>query len=744
MKQTAAILLFFVFFLGLPLLPLAVAEAGRPSTVPPPETLRLLADEVNGFAAFNTVAMISTYHRTLGSDETAEVLRRLQKKCESYGIRNTKILAVPVRTGREFFGLQDFDGQVPTRTRGAEVRMAKPWPKLITTTESSPSCLIQGSRSVDLVAPLVYIGQGDKPENYEDKDVRGKIVLAGNAMPEDVKEMAIHRNGAAGVLFFFDLPHNSGENNDAVLDIHWSPWGKDGRPSTFGISLSTTQYRFLKGLLDKKEEVVVRVKVDAEIKEGEEAVFETLDAIIPGTEFPEEEFWIWAHIDHPLPGAVDNASGCGVVLEIARTLRSLIENGLLPPPKRTVRFLWLPHVTGLYMYLSRYPEKMGKVRGGLSIDSVGIHQSVFSDYFAPGKPSHSLPSYWSAVLENLADHLVSRTNRDLLDFGNRDNLFSPEGSRDQFNMRVIPYSGFGDEMQSNNNTVGIPTISFGCLPVPPRHSQVNFLSYVDPTGLHRVAYLGAALAAVFGWTDGSNVGRIIDEVHDRGRRKLIGECGLAFSALAQAGPADLAEARKGGRSLLSRGLIREEAMLESIKPLIPNDRAPLLLVDQRIGLQRSFASALQADLDRECSRRAKELGTRTLELPQTREEKELDGLVPVPVPGVMGTSAYFGDYYEKVLGREKLQSFGLKPGFSYGHVGYTEAHNFINGRSSILEIHDAVAAELWSEGYPAGHAISLTEVAAYIRMLEAAGTITLERRAGKGTGQNAEKSERRL
>ena len=728
MKQTAAILLFFVFFLGLPLLPLAVAEAGRPSTVPPPETLRLLADEVNGFAAFNTVAMISTYHRTLGSDETAEALRRLQKKCESYGIRNTKILAVPVRTGREFFGLQDFDGQVPTRARGAEVRMVKPWPKLITTAESTPSCLIQGSRAVDLVAPLVYVGQGDKPENYEGKDVRGKIVLAGNAMPEDVKEMAIHRNGAAGVLFFFDLPHNSGENDDAVLDIHWSPWGKDGRPSTFGISLSTTQYRFFKGLLDTKEEVIVRVKVDAEIKTGDEAVFETLDAAIPGTDFPDEEFMIWAHIDHPLPGAVDNASGCGVILEIARTLQSLINNRLLPPPKRTIRFLWLPHVTGLYMYLSRHPEKIGKIRGGLSVDSVGIHQSVFSNSFAPGKPSHSLPSYWSAVLENLADHLISRTNRDLLDYGNRDNLFSPEGSRDQFNMRVVPYSGSGDEMQSNNNTVGIPTISFGCLPVPPRHSQVNSLSYVDPTGLHRVAYLGAALAAVFGWTDGTNVGRIIDEVYGRGREKLVLESHLAQAALAQAGAGDLAEARKKGRSLLVHGLEREAAMLDSIRPLVPDDHARLRLVDLRIGLQRQFGRSLLADLDREYFRCAKESGIETREVPRTPPETELDGLVPVPATGIMGTSAYFGDYYEKVLGKDKLDSYGLKPGFSYGHVGYSEAHNFINGRRSILKIHEAVAAELWSEGYPSGHDIGLAEVAAYMRMLEAAGVITIEKR----------------
>ncbi len=452
--------------------------------------MSLIGGEVNGYAAFNNLAVIATYHRTLGSDQTHEILMRLQEKCRDYGLKTTEILRVPVKNGYEFFGLQNFDGHVPTRGGRAKLRLVKPMARLITTTESAPSALILGSRSVDLTAPIVWIGPGADPKNYEGNDVRGKIVLAGNALPEDVKEMAIHRFGAAGVLFYFDLPHNSGDNQDANLDMFWSPWGKDGRESTFGFSLSNNEYRFLKNLLDKGEEVIVKAKIDAEVKQGDEAVFETLDAAIQGSEHPEEEFLLWAHIGHALPDAW-TGGGCAVILEVARTLQALIDNGLVPRPKRTIRFLWLPHISCLYMYFSRHPEKIGKVRGGISMDSVGISQTLFSNYFAPCKPSHSLPSYWSAILENLAGELAKRSNRNLLDYRNQDNLYAPEGSRDEFHMRVIPYNGFGDEIQSNN-TVGIPTTAFECLPVPPRHSQVNFLSYVDPTGLHRVAYLGAA------------------------------------------------------------------------------------------------------------------------------------------------------------------------------------------------------------------------------------------------------------
>lgn len=117
----------------------------------------------------------------------------------------------------------------------------------------------------------------------------------------------------------------------------------------------------------------------------------------------------------------------------------------------------------------------------------------------------------------------------------------------------------------------------------------------------------------------------------------------------------------------------------------------------------------------------------------TGEERELDSLIPAAVSGMMGTSTYFGDYYEKVLGKEKLASYALNSSFSYGVVGYAEAHNFINGRLSILEIYQATSAELWSEGYPRQHDITLREVANYMRMLEAAKIITLERRGAART-----------
>jgi hypothetical protein len=61
-------------------------------------------------------------------------------------------------------------------------------------------------------------------------------------------------------------------------------------------------------------------------------------------------------------------------------------------------------------------------------------------------------------------------------------------------------------------------------------------------------------------------------------------------------------------------------------------------------------------------------------------------------------------------------------------IGYAEARNFMDGHRSLREIYDAVAAEVWSEGYPADQAIGLDELERYSQMLEAAGLITLVHR----------------
>lgn len=706
----------------------APAQEPRAEAVLSDSSLRLLAGEVKGQTAFKTLSMIATYHRMLGSDEMAALLRRLDTLVRGYGIRDSRILRVPVPTGRERFWLQDLGGQVPANVRHAELRLVAPFPRLIVTTDGVPSMVVQGSRSADVTADVVFVGRGIDSSDYAGKNVRGQLVLAGNAPLDRIKEVAIHRYGAAGVLYYLDGPSYSGDDPDANLGLWWWPWSERGEPSTFALSLSTTDYRWIKALLDDGKRVRMRATVDADVLTGKDASIEALDVAIPGAQFPDEEFWLVAHIDHPYPGATDNASGAAVVLETARVLQSLIQQRIIPPPRRTIRFLLVPHVAGLSMYLSRHPEKLGHVRGAVSIDGAGVSQTLFSNYFAVSKPSQALSSYWTAVLESLVAHLQARTNRDPMAWDDRDNLFSEGGSRDQFHVRLERYTGGSDEFQLDQGSVGIPTAAFGTVPVPPRHSQLNGTKWIDPSGLRRVSYLTSALAMTFGWTDASNVWRIIDEVYHRGEIHLERASALASRALETASPDARAAARRRGDALIEQIAKREDEALASARALVPGDPAAAARIVRRRASLVERARALRTELGAEHARLCESSGCRAELAPLDDDARRLDRIVPVPRPDVHGTTAYFGNYYVRTLGRDKLASFKLRGGFDYGHVGYAEARNFMDGRRSIREIHDAVAAELWSEGYPESQAIGLDEVERYAKMLEAAEVVTLERR----------------
>ena len=117
--------------------------------------------------------------------------------------------------------------------------------------------------------------------------------------------------------------------------------------------------------------------------------YETLIATIPGTDPSTGEIVFSCHLDHQKPGANDNASGCSANLEIARTLKTLIDAKRIPPPTRTIRFIWPSEMTGTIAYLSKYPEIAARIRAAVHLDMVG------GDPFITKSILHVTRSPWS-------------------------------------------------------------------------------------------------------------------------------------------------------------------------------------------------------------------------------------------------------------------------------------------------------------------------------------------------------------
>src|SRR5438445_8911205 len=91
------------------------------------------------------------------------------------------------------------------------------------------------------------------------------------------------------------------------------------------------------------------------VKAGQHAGnYEVVTATIPGADpkLKDEEIAFSCHLDHQRPGANDNASGCVTILEVARTLQKLINEGKLARPSRTIRFVWPPEIEGTMALLN--------------------------------------------------------------------------------------------------------------------------------------------------------------------------------------------------------------------------------------------------------------------------------------------------------------------------------------------------------------------------------------------------------
>jgi len=288
-----------------------------------------------------------------------------------------------------------------------ELRLLEPERRLFASYEANTPCVLVYSRDTDIEAEVIYVGQGVKPEDYEGKDVRGKIVFAGGN-PWDVSKIAVFRYGAAGVLaaMGLDMP---GLSSTEIFQMRMKPWSEDGsQKSTFGFMLSLNQAKELLSYFQSGKKVVAQARVKAEVRSPGTHVGVT--ATIPGTDYPDEEMILTAHLDHPRPGAHDDLSGCATLLEVARTLNTLIAQKAIAPPKRTIRFYWTPHVWGIHMLFTRYPEIFDRTLAGINVDCVGLDQMKFSTCFSVVLPPHSRASWLGDVLENGLNYVSLANN----------------------------------------------------------------------------------------------------------------------------------------------------------------------------------------------------------------------------------------------------------------------------------------------------------------------------------------------
>ena len=184
-----------------------------------------------------------------------------------------------------------------------------------------------------VTTPLVYVGNGTAAASYESVNVKGAVVLADGSM-RAVWAQAVRQRGAVGVISA--APPASYTRPDVTPDVfQWGGVPYDEASKAFGFMASR---RVAERLKERLRAGPVTVKTVVETRFRLASPGRLLVAEIPGRVRPEEHVMLVAHIQEP--GANDNASGCGTLYEMARALAAAVAAKAIPPPARTITFVW--------------------------------------------------------------------------------------------------------------------------------------------------------------------------------------------------------------------------------------------------------------------------------------------------------------------------------------------------------------------------------------------------------------------
>ena len=445
-----------------------------------------LAGEISGESAMRNLEGFSRQHRMRGSRGFRNAAEQIVAELKRYGLADARIDSLPA-DGKIFYGTQlsrpawnaEFAELWEVDANGARVQRIASW-------DDAPITLAQDSVSGEATAALVDIGAGTAESDYAGKDVKGKLVLT-SSQPEQVAALAITKYGAAGVVSSAQNQRTGWFGDDDTL-IRWGHAGTFTEHKTFGFMISLRTARALQARLARGETIRLHAKVRAAQEPGS---YDLAMATIRGSELPNEEVIFSCHLDHPRPGANDNASGCAAILEAARTLSKLIDEERLPRPRRTLRFVWPPEIEGTLALLNGRPEITRKLKAAIHLDMVGGGPETKAIFHVTRGPA-SQPSFVHDVAATIGMFVNEQSARFAMNGTARWPLMAPTGGKEPLRAAMVPLTLGSDHQVYGDSSFGIPAIYLNDWPDRYIHTNKDVPANIDPTKLGRAAFIAAA------------------------------------------------------------------------------------------------------------------------------------------------------------------------------------------------------------------------------------------------------------
>ncbi|MFQ5791324.1 MAG: M28 family peptidase, partial [Acidobacteriota bacterium] len=428
----------------------AAASFAQPVPFLTDEEYRHLVGEISGDAAYEHIRFATQFHRPRGGTPgLMEVARYFEARARAFGLSDVRL----IRQKAPYPGWE---------ARRAELWLVEPERERLASLVQTHLHLADYSRSADVTAELVDVGEGVAEEHYQGLDVKDKVVLAWGAADAVMGE-AVGKRGALGLVL-----RPAPSSPQALYyphQVRWSHLPHDVEKSTFAFVLSHAQGATLAARLGNTVQPLrVHAGVEAEFSEGWQVMVE---GFIKGDEHTDQHVVLTGHLQEEKFSANDDASGCASTLEVARALAKLIGQGVLPRPRRHLRFWWVTEIGSERQFFADHPEEAKKLLVNINQDMVGANQGqdvmrVQNITRVPFSRFHFLNDVAEAVID-----FVVRTNTAELAKAQAGTpqpysrpILSHLGSRHRYNARMIPFHNSTDSMTFNETPIGVPAITF--------------------------------------------------------------------------------------------------------------------------------------------------------------------------------------------------------------------------------------------------------------------------------------------
>ncbi len=667
----------------------------------PDATMKAIIDEASGASAKRTLQAITTFNRIRGSREYHAAAEIILARAKAAGLADAHIEKFPA-DGKTFYGTlkarQAWDVDSADLWEVEPVRPLKPGVptpivfetrpvQRICSYEEMPVCLAEDSESADVTAELIDVGSGTHEKDYAGKDVTGKIVLI-SAQGSAAQGLAVDKHGAVGMVSYaMNQPQGWSGDDDSL--VRWGHLDSYSPTKTFAFQISLRQARDFERRLARGE----RIWLHARVKAGRHNEFyEIVTGTLPGSSelLKNQEIVFSCHLDHQMPGANDNASGCATILEVARALHQLIVEGKIPPLKRTLRFVWPPEIEGAMIYLTSHPELVPRMKAAIHMDMVGGDQAKTKAIFHVTRTPDSIPSFVNDVAEEFGEYVRDMSDQFAATGAPQYAVYSAEGKKDALHFEVSEFTSGSDHEIYDEGSFRIPSIYLNDWPDRYIHTNKDSVDKIDPSKLKRAAIIGAASGYFLANLDSSNSTLITSEIMAHAKQRMALSHNRFGEQAGMAARLNLGSSMTEMDDFILHLVRRERANLISLRSFIGDDAVARLDLTGFTEDMMDWAGVDKNEIDE---------FLKMLDAPRAHDD------VPIRIGPKGPMSVFEYNYLVDHFGAEntaQLSLFSKLGGLSdptaairrasAGDYAY-EILNLVDGKRTVQAIRDSVSAE---------------------------------------------------